>query len=169
MQLPHNYMLQAMKKPTYRTIWAYKLFVLGLLLGLVSCGSIPPKPRSPQTQTHTEITDKNIHHGVESQLLNTMAEARKLGPANPLLLSTMYSLASYYRDHQEFEKAEGMYQEAISLKEHVSGPHHQDVAIILNQYAALLRDAHRMQEATALEHRARKIQSSNTPHTVSRQ
>jgi len=162
-------MLQAMKKPTCHTTWLYKLFVLGLLFGLVSCSSAPQKPRPPQSQAPSKITNTKEHHGIETQLLNTMAEARKLGPANPLLLSTMYSLASYYREHQEFEKAEGMYQEAISLKEHVSGPHHQDVAIILNQYAAMLRDAHRMQEATALEHRARKIQSSNTPHTVSRQ
>lgn len=169
MQLPHDYILQAMKKPTYRTTWAYQVIVLGLLLGLVSCSSIQKTPRPPQWQAPSEITNTKEHHGIERQLLNTMAEARKLGPANPLLLSTMYSLASYYREHEEFEKAEGMYKEAISLKAHVSGPNHQDVAIILTRYAALLRDAHRVPEATALELRARKIQALNAPHTVSRQ
>ncbi len=157
-----------MNTTTHHTKWSRLLIVFGLLLGLVSCSSIRTKPSLPQNQTHTEVTDKNRHQEVESQLLDTMAEARNLGPANPLLLSTMYSLASFYREHHEIEKAEGIYQEAISLKEHVYGPNHQDVAIILHQYAALLRDAHRVQEATALEHRARKIQASNSPRTVSR-
>jgi len=97
-----------------------------------------------------------------------MANARKLGPANPLLLSTIYSLASFYRDHEKFEKAEGMYQEALLLKEHVNGPEHQDVAMILHQYADLLREASRLEEATALEHRARQIQASHNQPTHSR-
>jgi ABC-type phosphate transport system auxiliary subunit len=80
----------------------------------------------------------------------------------------MYSLASFYRDHEEYKKAEGIYQEALSLKEHVNGPEHQDVAMILHQYAALLREARRLQEATALEHRARQIQASHNQPTHSR-
>ncbi|MDT7043781.1 tetratricopeptide repeat protein [Candidatus Nitronereus thalassa] len=98
---------------------------------------------------------------VEQQLLHTLAEARKLGPANPLLLSTMYSLASFYREHHAFEKAERLYQEALLIKEQLHGPHHPDLAIILHQYAALLRDAQRVQEATELEQRARQIQNSS--------
>ena len=136
-----------------------RVIPLVLLLGLASCSSVPLKSTPPPIPP-TEVTHIEQQHDVEHQLLQTMAKARTLGPANPLLLSTMYSLASFYRDHGEFEKAEGVYQEALSLKEHVNGPEHQDVAIILHQYAALLRDAHRLEEATALEHRARRIQAS---------
>lgn len=157
-----------MKIHTFQTALGTHLITLGLFLGTVSCSTIPSKSTLPQSQPPTEITEKQKQHEVENQLLNTMAEARNLGPANPLLLSTMYSLASYYRDHQEFEKAEAMYQEAISLKEKVNGPEHQDIALILLQYAALLRDARRMQEATALEHRAHLIQASHTQHAISR-
>ena len=141
-----------------------RVISLGLLLGLVSCSSVPLKSTPPPIPP-TEVTHIEQQHDVEDQLLKTMAKARTLGPANPLLLSTMYSLASFYRDHGEFEKAEGMYQEALSIKEHVNGPEHQDVAIILHQYAALLRDAHRLQEATVLEHRARQIQASHNQPT----
>ena len=141
-----------------------RVISLGLLLGLASCSSVPLKSTPPPIPP-TEVTHIEQQHDVEDQLLKTMAKARTLGPANPLLLSTMYSLASFYRDNEEFEKAEGMYQEALSLKEHVNGPEHPDVAIILHQYAALLRDAHRLQEATVLEHRARQIQASHNQPT----
>jgi len=143
----------------YLTHHVFHLMALGLLLGVASCSSGPLKSTPPPISP-TEVTHIQQHHDVENQLLQTMAKARKLGPANPLLLSTIYSLASFYRDHEEFEKAERMYQEALSLKEQVNGPEHQDVAMILHQYADLLREAHRLQEATALEHRARQIQAS---------
>lgn len=157
-----------MKIHTFQRSLATHLIVLGLLLGTVSCGSIPTKPQTTQQPLPTTVPNKQELRGVESQLLDTMTEARTLGPANPLLLSTMYSLASFYREHQEFEKAEAMYQEAIALKEKVNGPEHRDIAMILNQYAALLRDARRPQEATALEHRALQIQAFHTQHTASR-
>ncbi len=144
-----------------------RVISLGLLLGLASCSGVPLQSTPPPIPP-TEAMHLKQQHDVENQLLQTLAKARKLGPTNPLLLSTIYSLASFYRDHKEFEKAEGMYQEALALKEQVNGPEHQDVAIILHQYAALLRDAHRLQEATALEHRARQIQASHNQPTYFR-
>jgi len=149
------------------TTRALDLISLALLLGLASCSGIPLKSTPPPLPP-TEVTHIEQQHNVEHQLFQTMAKARELGPANPLLLSTMYSLASFYRDHEEYKKAEGIYQEALSLKEHVNGPEHQDVAMILHQYAALLREARRLQEATALEHRARQIQASHNQPTHSR-
>ena len=150
---------------TYLPTFILRLVSSGALLLLVSCGGVPLKSTPPPSLPPTEVTHikppQQPQLDVEDQLLHTMAEARKLGPANPLLLSTMYSLAAFYREHDEFKKAEGMYQEALALKEHANGHEHQDVAMILHQYAALLRDAGRSQEATALEHRARQIQASH--------
>ena len=156
-----------MKNPNHSTLFIAQVITLVFLLGLVNCSRVPSKSTLPQSQQPKEITNTHEQQSVESQLLKTMEEARNLGPANPLLLSTMYSLASFYREHQEFEKAEGIYQKAISLKEQVYGPGHQDIAIILNQYEALLRDARRVQEATALEHRARQIQASKNQQPLS--
>ena len=159
-----------MKNHTCRTLSMNHVITLGFLLGLVACSSTPlrPQPFQSHPPTAVEVLERQEQRGVESQLLKTQAEARNLGTANPLLLSTMYSLASFYREHHEFDKAEAIYREAISLKEQVYGPDHQDIALILNQYAALLRDARRVQEATALEHRARQIQASQSQHTISR-
>lgn len=136
------------------------LFLIwGLLFGLASCSRVPSKPTTSSYPPPAAVQQVDQQQEVEQQLLHTLSEARKLGPANPLLLSTMYSLASFYREHQAFEKAERVYQEALHLKERVNGPEHQDIIIILHQYAALLRDARREQEATALEHRARQIKA----------
>ncbi len=145
-----------------------RLTSMGFLLWLASCSGGPLKSTLPPSLPPTEVTHIEQQQNVEDQLLRTMAKARTLGPANPLLLSTIYSLASFYRDHEEFEKAEGMYQEALLLKEHVNGPEHQDVAMILHQYADLLRETSRLEEATALEHRARQIQASHNQPTHSR-
>jgi len=132
---------------------------LGLVSGLVNCSRGPSHPMETRSSTLMGGTNDRGYDEVEQQLLQTMSEARKLGPANPLLLSTMYSLASFYREHEAYDQAEQIYQEALALKEQISGPTHQDIAIILHHYAALLRDARREKEATALEHRARQIQS----------
>jgi tetratricopeptide (TPR) repeat protein len=155
----------SIKKSSKLSTLAIFTIATGFLLGLVSCQSSPSKSASPQSPLATPTVHIGQQEDVEQQLLHTLTKARKLGPANPLLLSTMYSLASFYREHQAFGKAERIYQEALLLKEQLHGPQHPDVAIILNQYAALLRDAHRVQEATELEHRARQIQDSLNPHS----
>ena len=143
------------------------IILIGFLGGLVSCRSSLSKSVPSQSQRSTPADPIEQQENVEQQLLRTLAEARKLGPANPLLLSTMYSLASFYREHQAYGKAERLYQEALLLKEQQQGPHHPDLAIILNQYAALLRDAQRPQEASELEHRAHQIQNSPAPPSSS--
>lgn len=143
------------------------LAFLFLVMGLAHCSRSPHTPLGspPLSSSPAPVEEASSAQDVEQQLLTTLAEARKLGHANPLLLSTMYSLASFYREHGAFEKAELLYQEALAMKEKVGGPRHQDLVIILNQYAALLREAHRDQEASELEHRAHQIQAfhHNTP------
>jgi len=163
----HTKVSESVMTSTYLPTVILRLIPLGTLVLLVSCSGVPLKSTPPPSLTPTEITHIKTPQDVEDQLLHTMAEARKLGPANPLLLSTMYSLAAFYREHDEFKKAEEMYQEALALKEHANGPEHQDIAMILHQYAALLRDARRLQEATALEHRARQIQASHPQQSLS--
>ncbi len=97
------------------------------------------------------------HSKVERHLLQTIADAEHLGKGNPLLLSSLYSLASYYRSQQQYTKAETQYQKALALKEELSGPHHPDIVMILNRYADLLREAKRFTEAKQLDSRADAI------------
>ena len=143
----------------YQKIILFTLVSMGLSLGLVNCSGVPPKPTASSGPSSTGALDAHQQHAVEQQLLQTISKARKLGPGNPLLLSTMYSLASFYREQKAFDKAERTYREALELKEQIGGPTHRDLPTILYQYAALLRDAHREQDADKLEQRARQIQA----------
>ena len=115
------------------------VITLGFLLGLVACSSTPSRPQPFQSHppTAVEVLERQEQRGVESQLLKTQAEARNLGPANPLLLSTMYSLASFYREHHEFDKAEAIYREAISLKEQVYGPPNPSLPISTHYFPSI--------------------------------
>ena len=116
----------------------------------------PSSPERPQQTTATS--------SVEEQLLNTIQEAERLGPNNPLLFSSIYSLATYYRDRKAYDKAVNQYQRALSIKEDSVGPTHPDVAVILQQYAQVLKEAGRSEEATPLLARAQFIlQESPSP------
>lgn len=117
---------------------------------------IPPPPELAGSQTPP----------VEQQLLATVKNAESLGPGNPLLLSSLYSLATYYGDRKEYDKAAAQYERALKLKEEANGPNHPDVAAILQRYARLLQEAKRPSEAANLLLRADNIlaHSSSPPH-----
>ena len=79
------------------------------------------------------------------------------------MMSSLYSLATFYEQQGEFIKAEEQYKRALSIKEKTSGPNHPDVAIILNKYASLLRHTHRNEEADHLARRASQIMATEAP------
>ncbi len=94
---------------------------------------------------------------VEQQLLSTIKNAEELGKGHPLLLSSLYSLANFYHDRKEYDKAAMQYERALHLKEDISGPNHPDVVAILQRYARLLKEAKRPTEAANLLARADAI------------
>jgi len=102
---------------------------------------------------------------VEEQLLTTIHHAESLEPGNPLLLSSLYSLANFYQDRKEYEKAAEQYEKALKIKEAVSGPTHPDIAILLKRYARLLNEANRPTEAANLLARAEAILAQNSPQS----
>ncbi|WP_447971733.1 tetratricopeptide repeat protein [Nitrospira sp. M1] len=104
---------------------------------------------------------------METQLLQTVEHAENLGKGNPLLLSSLYSLASYYRSQKEYTKAELQYKKALRLKEELSGPDHRDVVTILEKYADLLREAKRYPEADNLSSRAAAILAKSSASSPS--
>lgn len=164
-----------MKRPRYDKpfplAWPAVLGIIcGIGLGMNACttpprhsSSLPPStekeippPDSPQSESSVEA---------ETQLLETVRNAENLGEGNPLLMSSLYSLATYYEQQGEFEKAEEQYKRALSIKEKTSGPNHPDVAIILKNYAGLLRQAHRNEEAERLLTRANEIMAKRSSDT----
>ncbi len=133
-------------------------------LTMQSCSRQSPRFPSPE---HSRPGTTPTRSNVETQLLQTVEHAENLGKGNPLLLSSLYSLASYYRSQKEYTKAELQYKKALRLKEELSGPDHRDVVTILEKYADLLREAKRYPEADNLSSRAAAILAKSSASSPS--
>ena len=132
-----------------------------LLLALLSaCNHHPQK--YPQGRHNTKAQSTLA----EQQLLSTIKNAEGLGKGNPLLLSSIYSLANFYHERKEYDKAAEQYQRALHIKEEISGPDHPDIAAILQRYARLLQDANRPTEAANLTARADAILAHSSASSV---
>lgn len=94
---------------------------------------------------------------VEKQLLSTVKQAESHEPGNPLLLSSLYSLARYYQDEKKFNQAAIQYQRIIELKEAQVGSNHPELAQALTRYAQILHQANRHSEAKSVTARAKSI------------
>lgn len=136
----------------------FQLTGLTLLLAFFTtqCSHLPPDSLSSD---RSEAGISNKSREVEKQLTATLSEARQLGHGNPLHLSTMFSLATFYREQKIYTEAEALYRELLTIKEETSGPNHPDVAFILEQYASLLRETNRSLEAEWFTHRAESIRA----------
>ncbi len=149
--------------------WPYVLVILcAISVGINACTQ-PSKGRTtPPPSTENELPPREPSRSAssteaETQLRETVKTAENLGEGNPLLMSSLYSLATFYEQQGEYEKAEEQYKRALSIKEKTNGPNHPDVAIILNKYAGLLRHAHRDEEADLLSQRANEIMANQSP------
>ena len=143
--------------------WPIILAILcGIFLGVNACTKAPiepsqPLPSNPKAMPPPDPSPPDSSPEIETQLLETVKTAESLGEGNPLLMSSLYNLATFYEHQGRLEKAEEQYKRALSIKEKTRGPNHPDVAIILNKYAGLLRQAHRNAEADHLSQRASEI------------
>ena len=146
---------------SYRLAGSHYVAIGVLSLGIQACQHSPSHQAPTDTSQPPVKIQKNTT--VEAQLLQTVKHAESLGRGNPLVLSSLYSLASYYRSQGQYEKAELQYQKALQLKEELSGPDHPDLVTILENYADLLRDAKRYTEADNLSSRAAAILAKFSP------
>ncbi len=73
---------------------------------------------------------------------------------------SLKGLADLYKDQGKFEKAEPLYQQALSIWEKVLGLEYPEAAEVLDDYADLLRKMNREEEAALLETRAIEIRNS---------
>ena len=137
----------------FRIAWAVVLWT-SIFSACTHHSRKPSSSSHPPTSVETVESDTS---SVEQQLLATVKNAEGLGPGNPLLLSSLYSLATYYEDRKEYDKAATQYERALQLKEEANGPNHPDVAAILQRYARLLQKAKRPSEAANLRLRADAI------------
>jgi tetratricopeptide (TPR) repeat protein len=71
------------------------------------------------------------------------------------------NLGRFYCKRGNFREAEALYQRALALKEQRVGPVHRDNAMLLANYANMLRDSGREQEAAEAELKAHHIWHMN--------
>ena len=120
--------------------------------------------QNPKKIPQSHLSPKVQPFSVEQQLLSTIKEAETLGQGNPLLLSSIYSLATYYHAKKEYDKSANQYQRALTIKELINGPNHPDIAAILKRYARVLQDAKRPAQAANLLARANAISAQMKPN-----
>ncbi|MEX2492643.1 MAG: tetratricopeptide repeat protein [Nitrospirales bacterium] len=136
--------------------WTLPRFPLYASL-LILCAFFSACHHHPQKYPQDNSSTRTQSALVEQQLLTTIQRAETLGPGNPLLLSSLYSLANFYHERKEYEKAGDQYQRALNIKESINGPDHPDLAVILQRYARVLQEANRPTEAANLLARANAI------------
>jgi tetratricopeptide (TPR) repeat protein len=86
-----------------------------------------------------------------------LAEAKKLPPNDPKIPTTINNLANCLRQQSRYADAEPLYKEAISIKEKAAGHNSKDLAVLLENYAKMLRLAGRTPEAEKLDARVHAI------------
>ncbi len=136
----------------FRMMWT-----IFLLIGLLNACTSHSRTPSPSRSSPPATSGESHTPALENQLLATVKHAEGLGPGNPLLLSSLYSLATYYEDRKEYDKSAAQYERALKIKETSNGPNHPDVAAILQRYARMLQAANRPSEAANLRLRSEAI------------
>jgi tetratricopeptide (TPR) repeat protein len=77
------------------------------------------------------------------------------------LAQSLNNLAELYRTQGQYAKAEPLLKRALAIREKALGLKYPYVAIVLENYAELLRKLKRSTEAAPLEARAKAIQAAH--------
>jgi tetratricopeptide (TPR) repeat protein len=71
--------------------------------------------------------------------------------------ATRNNLAMLFQNQRKYIEAEPFYKQALRIEEKALGKEHPNVAVILWNYASLLRDVDRILEAEKMEAQANEI------------
>ncbi len=77
------------------------------------------------------------------------------------MATSLNNLAELYSAQDHYAEAEPFYQRALAIVEKALGPEHPHVATTLENYAALLRETARADEAERMEARAKAIRAKS--------
>ncbi len=75
------------------------------------------------------------------------------------MAASLNNLASLHQAQGNYAEAEPLYRRSLAIREKALGPEHPDVAQSLDNYAALLRETGRADEAAEMEARAKAIRA----------
>jgi len=93
----------------------------------------------------------------ESQFKLALGEAEKLGAMDPKVATSLVNLANCFRQQGKYLEAEPLYRRALDIRKKKLGQFHNDLVVILDNYAKLLRAAGRESEAVQMETKAQEI------------
>lgn len=96
------------------------------------------------------LYEEGRYDAAAQQLKIALATARKFGPRDIRLPSTLNRLAQVYHDQGKYSQAEPLYKRSLTLTRRILGPNDPDVAANLNNLATLYRDEGRYAPAEAL-------------------
>ncbi|MFQ5664409.1 MAG: tetratricopeptide repeat protein [Terriglobia bacterium] len=108
-----------------------------------------------------EAYEQGQHAEAEQEFSAAVEVAERFGENDARLAMTLHNLALTYQALGEATDAERVYRRAITIYENALGPGHPEVARTLENYAALLRDTGREDEAAELEARAQAIRAKH--------
>ena len=108
----------------------------------------------------THVQDA-VHTEARSACVLPPRETQELDPEPPEVARSLHPLGRYYSRRADFAMAEPFYVRALAIQEVSLGANAPELAMTLNDYAALLRQIGRTRQAWDLERRAEEIHRVN--------
>ena len=103
----------------------------------------------------------------EDQLRRAMAIVQEAAPDNAMVLhGYLHLLGVILRYQSRWAEAEDCFRETLRLREEYCAPEDLAVARVLEDYAEILELMNRMEEAHAMEHRAKQIRDFHSPFRI---
>lgn len=107
--------------------------------------------------TGTEAYEQGLYAEAEEQWLAALEETESFGPQDPRLTATRKNLADLYYAQGNYAEAAPLYRRSLEIAEKAFGAEHPNVATSIENYAALLGEMGREDEAADWEARAKAI------------
>lgn len=144
----------------------HRLLVAGFTL--VVALALTGETTAAQERRWEELNDSGVEAWqqgrfaeAEEFFLAALREAGKFAPQDPRLATSLNNLATLYFLQEKFAHAEPLYQRALAIVEKALGSDHPDLAVMLDNYAALLRKTDREAEAEKMDARAKAIRAKH--------
>lgn len=136
--------------------------VLGLAMGQPHGVILPFMAFNPAIEATRE--NRTRREAALAACLDPVLLAQRLGPRHPSVARSLSRLADGYAVIGDLAQAEALYQRALAIEEEALGPDHDEVALTLEWYAALLRKQNRMGEAAEVASRIAAIRTRAATH-----
>ncbi len=125
------------------------------------CGQSAGSPWESYIRAGEAAYEQCHYAEAEKQFLAALHEAEKFGPEDPRLATSLNNLVELYHDQGKYTVAETLYKRLLTISEKALGAEHPDVAQTLENYAGLLREMWREEDASIMEARAKAIREKN--------